>query len=117
MGASPDGGGMSTPSRPALTLTFDVEDWHQLVHRRLGLADWERAGSAFPRQLHAILDLLDELDVKATFFLLGLTTHCYPTLVGEIPKRGHEVACHGNAHRPVSGQSPGEFRSSRRPGR
>jgi polysaccharide deacetylase family protein (PEP-CTERM system associated) len=43
--------------------------------------------------------------------LLGLTTRCYPALVAEIPRRGHEVACHGDAHRPVCGQSPGEFRS------
>jgi polysaccharide deacetylase family protein (PEP-CTERM system associated) len=97
-------------SRPPLVLTFDVEDWHQLVKRRLGLVGWDRRGPALPRQQHAILDTLDELGAKATFFLLGMTARRYPELAAEIPRRGHEVACHGDAHRPVFTQSPGEFR-------
>jgi polysaccharide deacetylase family protein (PEP-CTERM system associated) len=97
-------------NRPPVILTFDVEDWHQLVRRRLALEDWDLAGPALPRQIHVILDLLDELDVKATFFLLGLTVRRYGELAAEIPRRGHEVACHGNTHRPVHTQSPDEFR-------
>jgi polysaccharide deacetylase family protein (PEP-CTERM system associated) len=97
-------------NRPPIILTFDVEDWHQLVRRRLGAEDWDLAGPALPRQIHAILDLLDELDVRATFFLLGLTARRYRDLAAEIPRRGHEVACHGDAHRPVHTQSPDEFR-------
>ena len=50
-------------------LTFDFEDWHQLVHRRLGRADW-RAGSAeFDEYMSTTLNLLDELGVSATFFV------------------------------------------------
>jgi polysaccharide deacetylase family protein (PEP-CTERM system associated) len=93
-----------------LVLTFDVEDWHQLVHRRLGLADWNRRGPALPRQMHAILDTLAELDVTATFFLLGLTARRYPEIAAEIERCGHEIACHGNAHLPVYRQSAAEFR-------
>jgi polysaccharide deacetylase family protein (PEP-CTERM system associated) len=100
----------STSRRPPLILTFDVEDWHQLVQRRLGLDDWDRPGPALPRQVHAILDMLDELGVKATFFLLGLTVRRYPALAAEIRQRGHEIACHGDAHRPVYTQSAAEFR-------
>jgi polysaccharide deacetylase family protein (PEP-CTERM system associated) len=96
--------------RPPLILTFDVEDWNQLVQRRLGLEDWDRPGPALPRQMHAILDMLDEMSVKATFFLLGMTAGRYPRLTAEIPQRGHEIACHGNAHRPVYTQSAAEFR-------
>ena len=40
--------------RPAI-LTIDVEDWHQLVHRRLGRDDWDRARPEFPRQMEALV--------------------------------------------------------------
>ena len=60
-------------SRPRLLLSIDFEDWHQLVNRRLGRADWDRARAEFPRHVHAVLDLLDRLGARATFFLLGMT--------------------------------------------
>lgn len=97
-------------SRQSLVLTFDVEDWHQLVHRRLGLADWDQAGPALPRQVDSILDRLDGLGVRATFFLLGMTVRRHPQLAAEIAARGHDIACHGDAHRPVHTQTAAEFR-------
>jgi peptidoglycan/xylan/chitin deacetylase (PgdA/CDA1 family) len=63
--------------RPPLLLSFDLEDWNQLVHRRLGLPDWDRPHPAFERQVDAILSLLDEIGAKATFFLLGMTVANY----------------------------------------
>ena len=84
--------------RPPLLLSIDFEDWHQLVHRRLGRADWDRPNAAFPPQVHAVLDLLDEIGARATFFLLGMTVANYPELGREIVDRGHEPASHGFAH-------------------
>ena len=66
---------------PKLLLSFDFEDWHQLVHRALGRDDWDERGRALERQTAAILDLLDELGAKATFFVLGMTAERYPDLV------------------------------------
>ena len=97
--------------RPALLLSFDVEDWHQLVHRRLGRTDWDRPHPDFPPQIHAVLDLLDELDVRATFFLLGMTVTNYPDLVREIVARGHEPASHGYTHERVYHQTRTQFRA------
>ena len=94
-----------------LLLSFDFEDWHQLVHRGLGRADWDSRGHALERQSAAILDLLDELGAKATFFVLGMTAERYPDLVQGIAAKGHEVACHGYAHRRVATQGPDEFRA------
>jgi polysaccharide deacetylase family protein (PEP-CTERM system associated) len=94
-----------------LLLSFDFEDWHQLVHRALGRPDWDRRGHALERQSAAILGLLDELDAKATFFVLGMTAERYPDLVREISAKGHEIACHGFAHRRVPNQSREEFRA------
>ena len=96
--------------RPALLLSFDFEDWHQLVHRRLGLEDWDRPGPAFERQMHAVFRLLEELGAGATFFLVGMTARNYPGIVREIVDRGYGVASHGYAHTPVHSQTPEEFR-------
>ncbi|MCG6533489.1 MAG: DUF3473 domain-containing protein [Syntrophales bacterium LBB04] len=46
----------------------------------------------------------------ATFFCLGWIAKRYPRLIKEIQAQGHEVACHGFAHRLVYRQSPEEFR-------
>jgi polysaccharide deacetylase family protein (PEP-CTERM system associated) len=47
---------------------------------------------------------------KATFFILGWLAERYPDLVRRIQKEGHEIACHGYAHRLVYTQSRDEFR-------
>jgi polysaccharide deacetylase family protein (PEP-CTERM system associated) len=97
-----------TPS--TVLLTIDVEDWHQLVHRRLGVGDWDRARPEFPRQMQALFALLEELDAKPTMFLLGMTAARYPAIAQEIAERGYEIGSHGFAHRRVYLQSEAEFR-------
>jgi polysaccharide deacetylase family protein (PEP-CTERM system associated) len=61
--------------------------------------------------VHAVLDLLDELDARATFFLLAMTVANYPELVRELVERGHEPASHGYAHVRVHEQTLDEFRA------
>jgi len=97
--------------KPPALLTIDVEDWHQLVHRRLRLTDWDRAGPAFERQLASLLSLLDELAAKPTLFLLGMTVARYPRLVAEAAARGYEIGSHGYAHTRVYLQTEEEFRA------
>lgn len=96
--------------RPRLLLSFDWEDWHQLVWRNLGLTDWDRPGLALESQTLRVLDLLDGLDVRATFFMLGMSLEHHRELGREIAARGHEPACHGYAHQRVHGQTRDEFR-------
>jgi len=97
--------------RPKLLLSIDFEDWHQLVHRRLGFAGWDRPHAVLEHQTSHLLDLLDDLDAHATFFLLGMTVANHRELAAEIVRRGHEPACHGYAHARVYDQTPDEFRS------
>jgi peptidoglycan-N-acetylglucosamine deacetylase len=94
-----------------ILLSFDFEDWNQLVHRGLGQTDWDSRGHALERQTAAIFELLDELGAKATFFVLGLTAERYPDLVRAIAAAGHDLACHGYEHRRVPTQSREEFKS------
>ena len=102
---------MPVSARPGLLLSIDFEDWHQLVHRRLGLVDWDRTYAALERQTAVVLDLLDELDARATFFLLGMSVANHRDLVQEIVRRGHEPACHGDTHIRVYEQTRDEFRA------
>jgi peptidoglycan/xylan/chitin deacetylase (PgdA/CDA1 family) len=44
------------------------------------------------------LDLLDDLAIPATFFLLGKLAAARPALVREYVRRGHQVASHGYDH-------------------
>jgi peptidoglycan/xylan/chitin deacetylase (PgdA/CDA1 family) len=94
-----------------LLLSIDFEDWHQLVHRRLGFADWDRGHAALERQTAYLLDLLDELAAKATFFLLGMSVAQHRELAAELVRRGHEPASHGYAHARVYDQTRDEFRA------
>jgi polysaccharide deacetylase family protein (PEP-CTERM system associated) len=104
-------GAADTATRPPLLLSVDFEDWHQLVRRRVGLRTWEAGRTALPQQTRALLDLLDELGARATFFVLGVTARRHPDLVAELAGRGHELACHGDGHQLVYRQSIEEFRS------
>ena len=45
-----------------------------------------------------ILDLLDQYNAKATFFLVGIWVDKYPELVKEIAARGHEIGNHSDSH-------------------
>lgn len=46
-----------------------------------------------------ILDELDRLGIKATFFLLGAMAEAFPYTAKEVVARGHEIALHGQWHR------------------
>jgi polysaccharide deacetylase family protein (PEP-CTERM system associated) len=100
-----------------LLLSVDFEDWHQLVRRRVGVAGWDQPGPALERQTDVLLELFDELDVRATFFVLGLAARSRPRLVERIAALGHEIGCHGHSHIPVHTQTPEEFRADLRQAR
>lgn len=45
-----------------------------------------------------ILEILDQYEAKATFFIVGLWAEKYPDMVKLMDQKGHEVANHGYAH-------------------
>lgn len=57
-----------------------------------------------------ILDLLDEYNAKATFFLVGIWVDKYPELVQEIAARGHEIGNHSASHAHFTQISDGKIR-------
>jgi peptidoglycan/xylan/chitin deacetylase (PgdA/CDA1 family) len=48
--------------------------------------------------LPRLLDLLEELQLSATFFVEAINTEQYPDAVREIARRGHEIGHHGWRH-------------------
>jgi peptidoglycan/xylan/chitin deacetylase (PgdA/CDA1 family) len=50
------------------------------------------------RLTHEYLDVLDELGVRATFFVVGNSAVKEPELIREYVKRGHQIAAHGWDH-------------------
>ncbi|MFC6599734.1 polysaccharide deacetylase family protein [Kitasatospora paranensis] len=68
-----------------------------------------------PRSTPYVLDALDALGVRATFFLLGSMLERSPLLGRELVARGHEAAVHGWYHRPQWYPTPGrDLRELRR---
>jgi polysaccharide deacetylase family protein (PEP-CTERM system associated) len=100
-----------------LLLSIDFEDWHQLVRRRSGAAEWDRPGPALSRQTDRLLAVLDELGVRATFFILGMAARSHPDLVQRLAGSGHEIGCHGDAHVLVHNQTPQQFAADLRAAR
>ncbi len=51
-----------------------------------------------PHLTPLLLDILSDMEVKATFFLLGRQVAAHPDLAREIIRRRHSVGVHGYAH-------------------
>lgn len=51
-----------------------------------------------PEHTPALLDLLRDLDVRATFFVLGRHAHARPDLVQRMQAEGHGVGSHSRSH-------------------
>jgi peptidoglycan/xylan/chitin deacetylase (PgdA/CDA1 family) len=51
-----------------------------------------------PAHTVAMLDLLDQFEARATFFVIGRQAEQHPHLITEILSRGHEIANHTYSH-------------------
>lgn len=83
------------------TLSIDWEDFGQLYGMYHYSKITEPNGSAIERQTVIMLDMMDEAEVKATFFILGMLAQYRPELIKQIQSRGHEIALHGMNHKPM----------------
>ena len=58
-----------------------------------------------PRYTPVILDILNEFDIPATFFVVGVNVETYPDLIKRIEKEGHELGNHTYYHNHVAKMS------------
>ena len=93
-------------------LTVDVEDYFQVsaFAKSIKQDDWDSHNLRVEKNTQQLLDLFDQAQVKATFFVLGWIADRVPQLVKEIADRGHEVASHGYSHQLIYNQTPDVFR-------
>ena len=89
-------------------LTIDLENWYDANLISPYVAEDYRDDRVVT-STGWILDLLDEYQVKATFFTLGSLAEEQPELIIEIDRRGHEIASHGWGHQLVYSQTEEEF--------
>ena len=92
-------------------LTIDVEE-HFQVHGFETVVDraaWDQYPSRVVDNTRRVLRLLEESQVRATFFVLGWIADRYPDLVKEIAASGHEIGTHGYWHRLIYRQTSEQF--------
>ncbi len=91
-------------------LTIDLEDWHQLFHRRL-TGEVIQPTPAVVSATHRLLDMLDEAGIRATFFVVGNVADTFPELVREVVRRGHEIGSHTHSHELIFRMKPAAFKA------
>jgi polysaccharide deacetylase family protein (PEP-CTERM system associated) len=89
---------------------FHVGAFENLIQQR----NWSNFEPRYERNTLKTLDLLDEFNTKATFFVLGWIAEQNPKLIREIVSRGHEVASRGFYHRSLKNLTNEEFREDLR---
>jgi polysaccharide deacetylase family protein (PEP-CTERM system associated) len=93
-------------------LTVALEDYFQVgaFNRLIQRGQWYRFETRFEQNTLRVLDLLDEYQITATFFVLGWIAERQPEIVKEVARRGHEIANRGYYHRSTREMSPAEFK-------
>ena len=83
-------------------LSIDVEDWFHILDCPSvpPVEQWDLLESRVERNVEILLQLLDDLSVKATFFWLGWVAERRVSLVRRCYAEGHEIASHGSLHVP-----------------
>ncbi len=106
-GSTPDGDG----SRNHI-LTIGLEDYFQVgaFQRVIQRRQWYRFERTVERGTLRTLELLEEHDAQATFFVLGSVAEELPELIRGLVEAGHEVASKGFYHRDIGQMAPEEFR-------
>ena len=119
--------GRPEPSRSSETylssvvnaMTIDVEDYFHVsaFDGVLPRQRWESLESRVCSNTDRLLDLFEQTQVRATFFILGWVAERFPELARRIASLGHEVASHGYSHRLVYDQTIPQFRDDVRRGK
>ena len=103
----------SGPAPRSHLLTVVVEDYYHVAPlKSVVMTDrWYRFERRVESNTRKALDLLDEFNVSATFFVLGVIADEMPELVREVAARGHEVASKGYLHRSIRDYDRQEFQN------
>jgi polysaccharide deacetylase family protein (PEP-CTERM system associated) len=97
-------------------LSVDVEDYFHVeaFAAKISYERWDAYESRVEYNLARILDLFENFSTKGTFFILGWVAEKLPHLSRQIAMAGHEIGCHGYAHRRLQTMTPLQFREDLR---
>jgi len=97
-------------------LSVDLEDYFQVeaFASRIPRSRWAFFPSRVRNNAARVLELLERNRCRATFFVLGWVAEREPSLIREIARAGHELACHSHLHRPLYQLTPSDFREDLR---
>ncbi|MCK4512305.1 polysaccharide deacetylase family protein [bacterium] len=91
-------------------LTVDYEDWFHVAHPSVcDPAVWDSLPSDIEDDTRHLLDVLEQHNAKATFFVVGWLAARTPDTLREIVRRGHQIGLHGYFHTPPNRMSEVEF--------
>lgn len=83
-------------------LSFDIEGLVESSHDSMKIPnkyiDSKKENFQIEQNTQEILKILDNLNTKGTFFILGRIARDIPQLIREISNEGHEIACHSLDH-------------------
>ena len=93
-------------------LTFDIEDWFHILHKYPEniLDKWKHYEVRIHNGMDKIFKILDDNNLKATFFILGYIARKHPEIVKRIHDLGYEVAAHSDIHKVAYKQNRIEFK-------
>jgi polysaccharide deacetylase family protein (PEP-CTERM system associated) len=89
-------------------LCFDIDDLAYGLHMKCGSAHPTRY--LVEEESYGLLEFLDTLHVRATMFVPGYVAECFPPLVRDMAKAGHEVGSHGYRHIDAASLQRNEFK-------
>ena len=96
--------------------TVDVEDYFQVaaLAEKFPREVWDGVDCRVQANTSRCLEVLDDAQVKGTFFTLGWVAERYPSLIRGIAEAGHEVASHGYDHTLLTQMSEEQIREDLR---
>jgi len=80
-------------------VSIDLEDWYhaEFVRKRIS----GNTADQIVEATRPILNLLNQYQTKASFFVVGEVAEKNPGLIESIYRGGHEIGCHGFSHKPL----------------
>lgn len=92
-------------------LTFDIEEWFHILDNDSTKTenDWVGYESRIYANMDRIFQLLDDYNVKATFFCLGWIAKKHPEIIKRIDAMGYEIGSHSNMHQLAYEMNQKEF--------
>lgn len=101
----------------ALCVTFDFDGESPFLWRRRSdmpadISELEQRRYGPRRGVYHVLEMLDRIGVRATFFVPGWIAQHYRSAVEEVHSAGHELALHGWCHEPPDALSTKELQET-----